>query len=299
MVDLNIFLFGNGWGAVAAYKSLVAKFPNIVVATNDDNLKSLAGLNAKMISFEDINNSLIIFAGYAPIVPASVLAKNTCINIHYSLLPKYRGYHPTVWALLNDEEYIGGTVHLMSEYVDDGDIIYQWKVENDRQKTSTDYMLYFNKHIEDNLGDVIEGFISGDIKPVPQDKSKASWVAKRNLQDCKIDFSKPIDWQRRFWRCLVPPYPEPFVEWKGKHLVVRNVSFKESPEISHLGRIVNIDNDGLWVKCKDGYIVIHEFIDTQNNEIFSLKNFKIGMFLDENMKLLRLIDGYVCEGTKS
>lgn len=59
--------------------------------------------------------------------------KNKIINIHYSLLPKYRGYHSTVWAIINDEKYLGLTIHEMSEYIDDGDIIYQYKVENDKK----------------------------------------------------------------------------------------------------------------------------------------------------------------------
>lgn len=290
MLKKSLFLFGRGWGAIAAYKSLIKKFPTLTVVTNDENLNYLAGDNSKEVNLESIIGAVIIFDAYYPIVPKNVLDNNICINVHYSLLPRYRGIHPTVWALLNDEDYLGGTVHLMTEYIDDGDIIYQWKVANDRIRTSADYMRYHNKHMEDNLGDIIEKFLRSEIQPVPQDKEKASWVPRRNLQDCKIDFSLPLSWQERFWRCLVPPYPEPYIEWEGERLVAKVVSFKYSSEISHIGRIVNIDNEGIWVKCKDGYIIIHKLIDTNNSE-YPLKRFRIGMYLDNNLKHTRQLGG--------
>lgn len=54
---------------------------------------------------------LVITAGYKPLIPQEVIEKSKIINIHYSLLPKYRGLHSIIWALLNGEEYVGYSIH--------------------------------------------------------------------------------------------------------------------------------------------------------------------------------------------
>ena len=107
----RIILIGDGWGAISAFKSL-QKLPNhIIVLTDDEDI--LAEKPDRITNLDGLKNELLIFAGYKPIVPIDILDNNTCINIHYSLLPTYRGLHSTVWAILNDEPKLGLTIHLM------------------------------------------------------------------------------------------------------------------------------------------------------------------------------------------
>lgn len=267
----NLIILGSGWGYEAARKSMLRKFSNLKTA-EDLNLQ----VNSKgNYILDPLKNNVIIFAGYKPIVPNNVLLNNNCINIHYSLLPAYRGLHSVVWAILNDEDYLGLTIHQMSEYIDDGDIIHQFSLINDRVKTSSEYMGLLNDYIYCNLGDIISRYIKEQITPIPQNKKFASWVGRRNLDDCKIDFEKPISFQKRFFRALTKPYPLPWVSSKGKKYIATQVDFYENKTKCHNGRILNIDNEGIWVKCLDGYIIFREMRDESNN-IIDLNRFHIG-----------------------
>ena len=278
----RIILLGDGWGAIAVYKGLSDFFLPVFVQTNDEELRSMAN---RLIShsLSQYSGELLLFVGYKPIVPEEVLKRNTCINIHYSLLPAYRGMHSTVWAILNDESYLGATIHVMSPYIDDGPIIYQYKVENDFKSTSCDYMTMFNKKMMEVISGILSDYINGCIIPTEQDKSKASWVGKRNDKDCQIDFTKPISYQKAFFRALVSPYPLPFIVYKGMKYIVTKVAFHPSNVVTHIGRILNIDADGLWVKVSDGYMIIKELVGESGAAIDVCREFKIGQYLNDSL----------------
>ena len=275
----RIVVFGDGWGAVAVLKGLKNFSLPVYVVSNDEDVLQLTEHTAE-VDLSVYDNELLLFAGYKPIVPNAVLEKNCCVNIHCSLLPAFRGLHSTVWAILNDEDYLGASIHLMNEYIDDGDILYQYKVANDRVSTSRQYMEMFNEKISEVVADVLTRFINGSLVPQKQDKSKASWVGKRNEKDCMIDFSKPIVYQKAFFRALVDPYPLPYIIHKGNKYEVTKVGFHPSSIETHIGRILNIDNEGLWVKCADGYVVLEELRD-ENDNLTSLTRFRIGQYVNK------------------
>lgn len=274
----RIVVFGDGWGAVAVMKGLKNFTLPVYAASNDEEVLALTE-RAADANLDIYENELLLFAGYKPIVPKKVLDANCCVNIHYSLLPKYRGMHSTVWAILNDEPILGGTIHLMSEYIDDGDILFQFPVANDRKSTSRQYMETFNHIVEENVADVLTRFIDGTLVPQPQDKSQASWVGKRNEKDCMIDFAKPLSYQKAFFRALVDPYPLPYVMHKGNKYVVTKVKYHPSNVLTHIGRILNIDDEGLWVKCKDGYLVLQE-LRNEDNQVIQFSMFRIGQYFN-------------------
>ena len=263
----TIFIVGEGWGNECAKIGLGRRFSKVIPVTG-----------CVGVELNDLRGETIVFAGYKPIVPNDVLSVNTCINVHYSLLPKYRGFHSTVWAILNDEDELGLSVHLMSKFIDDGPIIHQYRVENDRIKTSCEYMELFNEYIADNLGRIIEDYLCSRTQLICNNKNEATWVGKRNHDDCKIDFNRDLDYLQRFFRALVAPYPLPYILYKGDELIVTQVGFYKVNVETHVGRILNIDDDGLWVKVKDGYLIIKEMRDSSNN-IVPYDKFKIGYFL--------------------
>lgn len=275
----RIIVIGDGWGAVAVLKGLKNFILPVYAVSNDEDVLAIAEWTADA-DLALYHAELLLFAGYKPIVPKEVLNTNCCINIHYSLLPQYRGLHSTVWAILNDEPELGGTIHLMNEYIDDGDILYQFRVMNDRIGTSRQYMETFNKIVEENIADVITRFINGTLTPQPQNKKYASWVGKRNEKDCMLDCTKPIAYQKAFFRALVSPYPLPYIIHKEQKYVVTKVSFHPSPIQTHIGRILNIDNEGIWVKIADGYMVLQE-LRNEENEIIPYSIFRIGQYVNK------------------
>lgn len=276
-MNRDVVLLGDGWGAEAAFKGLISSFPNMKVITEDLTICPDSYLmDGDLLTFQD---KVLIFAGYKPIVPYCVLQRNLCVNIHYSLLPKYRGLHSTVWAILNDEPELGLTVHEMSRFLDDGPIIHQYKVANDFITTSREYMEQFNLYIEKELGTIIRDYLSGKFFPVQQDKKQATWVGRRKKEDCLIDFNRPISYQKAFFRALVLPYPRPFIRYKGIEYTVTKVAYHKVDLDTHIGRILNIDEDGLWVKCKDGYMILQELLDRKEH-VIPFDTFRIGVFLN-------------------
>lgn len=275
--NFNIIVAGDGWGAVAAIKS-IKNYYNCFILSNDEDVIQLVDSYRKISRFDEINYDLVVCAGYKPVIPAFEAESGKFINIHYSLLPEYRGLHSTVWAIINNEPYLGLTVHLINQYIDDGDIIVQYRIKNDYISTSAFYMTLFNKYIEDNLFTIIDDFIDGKITTIKQDKQNASWVGKRTLKDCQIDFNKPISYQKAFFRALVTPYPKPYFVLKGEKYEVISVGFQSKKIDTHIGRILNIDNEGIWVKILDGYIIFKSLIDSNGIEINN-EFFKVGSFL--------------------
>lgn len=277
----KVLLAGKGWGAISALKSL-AEHPHLdnYVLSDDSALLSIVPESNWALSFEG-DYDIIICAGWLKQIPLEIIKDNNIINIHYSLLPKYRGLHSVVWALLNDEPEFGFSIHKMNEYFDDGAILYQYRVANDFQSTSVWYMEHFNQQVERILADVVLKYIKGLIEPIEQNKSEASWVGKRTHNDCRIDFQKGIQYQRAFFRALVEPYPLPYFKYKCKIYEVQSCAFHPSEVITHCGRVLNVDNEGLWVSCNGGYLVFENLIDFDSKCSTDINKFKIGVFLDD------------------
>ncbi|MDF3079278.1 MAG: hypothetical protein K0S09_3167 [Sphingobacteriaceae bacterium] len=289
---MEIGIAGSGWGFWAAANSLTRNFNAIEVFNADEpELLHAYQLQHPEITFRvvgDISNFLsrnIICAGLRNIIPNSLLSVKTFINIHYSLLPDYRGLHSTVWAILNNEKFLGYTVHLINEFIDDGPIIYQHRVANDFSSTSKYYMELFNKHVEENLGNLINRFLNQQITPEPQDKRKASWVGKRNLHDCQISFNSTSEELKAFFRALSEPYPTPYFVKNKKLFFPRKASFQKSRVKTHIGRVLNIDSEGVWIKIQDGYIILDE-IQAEDGQVIANDTFKLGTRLDDSNKTI-------------
>ncbi len=114
--SFRVCLAGNGWGAVSALKGLLSEYKNIQVVSNDEDVVMLAQKNGFRVTnnLYEVNADLFVCAGYTEIIKERFVSSNKILNIHYSLLPKYRGLHSTVWAILNGDDKLGLSVHLMT-----------------------------------------------------------------------------------------------------------------------------------------------------------------------------------------
>lgn len=276
----HICLAGDGWGAVSALLSLQAIYAKLSVVSNDSDVLSLIRKEDVVIGdFSEASFDLVICAGYKPFVKKEVLGKQKVINIHYSLLPQYRGMHSTVWAIINGESRLGLTIHEMNEFMDDGDIVKQHEIKYVRQ-TSCDIMDACNVFIQNNLGNIVEDYLQDKIMVKPQNKKDATWVCKRNLKDCVVDFNQSVESTDNLFRALVAPYPLPMLEVKSDLYEITEHSLFERNYMMTNGRVVNIDAEGAWIKISDGLLVVKTLrlfqgdVDTAAQELL-----KIGMRL--------------------
>lgn len=276
---MNICLAGDGWGAIAALKSLQREYASVSVASDDAGVLTLLRDDDLAVQgFQSAAFDLVICAGYRSFVPSSVLQKQRIINIHYSLLPKYRGMHSTVWAILNGEEKLGLTIHMMNENMDDGDIIQQYEIDYTGQNAA-EIMIACNEYVELHLGDIVRDFLSGTLMPIPQIRAKATWVAKRNMNDCLIDFNWSCTFMRRFFKALVKPYPIPMIMVKGKMFGVAQADIIDRNYFMTPGRVVNIDVDGVYIKLQDGLLLIKSLIDDSGMSIDPRSMLRLGQRL--------------------
>ena len=151
------------------------------------------------------------------------------INIHFSLLPKYRGAVPIQMAILNGDEYAGITIIRMSRELDGGNILAQFKEEIKKDDTNITLRKRLVKKTTEVLPEVLKKWISGNIHEQVQDESKATYCYKENIskEKAKIDFKKHTAEQiERMVRAFVP-WPVAWVVINGKKAKIFDVKINE------------------------------------------------------------------------
>ena len=273
----SIVFIGSGHGGVVALKSLQSCFKKIEVISKDKDILSILRKDDITVnSLYDTQTDLVVCAGYKSIISEDILLKKTVINTHPSLLPKYRGMHGLVWAMLNYEEELGFTIHLVNKYIDDGDILEQFKIRYNNQ-TSKEIMDIFDNYIEKNLARVVTDFINHKITPTPQDRSKATWVAKRDIEDCVIDFNYDNRYIDMLFKVLVRPYPLPIIKNGDKKYEINGYTLITRDYRANIGQVVNIEDRKVYIKVKEGLLIIEKLIDYDTKEPISASDiFKIG-----------------------
>lgn len=263
----NIFFIGNGHGGRSALKGLQKRFEKIGILSKDDRLRRLARKGDFLYhDLCDITEKFGVMAGNLEILPSEFILNHTTLNIHYSLLPHLRGLHSVAWAILNGDTEIGWTVHKVEERIDAGPIYYQKKIIYNRY-SSTEIMSIFDAQVEEKIGEIVQSILDGKKCPRLQNEANATWVAKRNLDDCLIDFEQSTEYLNRFFLALVRPYPLPSILIKNTKFEVSQMKLIKRKYCCTNGRVVNIDNDGVYIKCSDGLLIISEILDHEYRAI--------------------------------
>ena len=142
---------------------------------------------------KQFNADYIIVAAYGKILPKAVLdlPKKACINVHGSLLPKYRGAAPIQWAVLNGEKTTGVTTMLMGEELDTGDILLKKEVAIGEDETAAELFKRLAQCGSDLLIETLNRF--DEIVPQKQDEALATYSPMINRSLCPIDWSRPAN----------------------------------------------------------------------------------------------------------
>ena len=285
---MKILYLGCGHASIQAFDNILKNKINVaglVLSNVPSNIpsedsscenikKSALEFNIKIYSHKELINAieevkpeLIVVNNYIDIIPSEVVNSYRCINVHYALLPQYRGLHATQWALINCEKEVGFTIYFMTDGIDDGDILYQEKITvNDEDDINSIYSKLNNQSAE-ALPKVIEKIRLNTYNAVPQNENNATYVQRRYPSDGLINWNSSSLEIFNLIRVLVSPYPGAYTYYKNKKLIIWNASLYKSPSYKEIpGRIVKIENDGILVKTKDGVLKI-EKIQYFDNEI--------------------------------
>ncbi|MHC2994859.1 MAG: methionyl-tRNA formyltransferase [Candidatus Atribacteria bacterium] len=211
---------------------------------------------------KEFNPDLILVVAYGQILSKDILniPWMGCVNIHASLLPKYRGASPINWTIINGEEESGITFIFMNEKVDAGDIIYQQKITIFPDETYGE----LNKRLSNVSAGIINKLLkeikNGKIKRIPQEKQLATYTKKMSKEDGEIIWSNKGEKIYNLIRGTTP-YPGAFTYYKGKKLKVTMARFlynyqnELKLDFATAGEVVKIEKDGIFISTGDKGII--------------------------------------------
>lgn len=202
---------------------------------------------------------IIAVVAYGKLLPNEMLdyPKYGCINIHGSVLPKYRGSAPIQWNVLCGDPVAGVTSMYIEEEMDAGDIIDVRTTEVGEDETAGELFSRLMVMGGALLCDTLEKIRAGTAKAVHQDREKVTYAPPLSKQDA------PIDWRRtaREIQCHVNglnPWPVATAELNGHVFKVYKVARQENGANVPVGTILSADKNGIAVRCADGAVVIKE-----------------------------------------
>ena len=215
---------------------------------------------------------LIVVAAYGQILKREVLEipKWGCINVHASLLPRYRGADPIRWMLLRGEKEAGVSIMLMDEGMDTGPILGQKALPIEVEDNYGSLTKKLGQIGGQELLRVIPVWVSGGIKPTPQSEEEASYAPKIKKEMLRISWAKPaleiINQVRAF-----APTPGAFCYFRGRKVKVLKIRLEEdtTQSIQKPGTIVDIRKEGIVVSALDKNLLVERLHPESKKPLYS------------------------------
>jgi methionyl-tRNA formyltransferase len=228
---------------------------------------------------EEVNRmspDLIVVAAYGRMLTRELLdlPPHGCINVHASLLPKYRGAAPIQWAIVNGERRTGVTVMKMDEGMDTGDILLTQEVgitDTDTAQSLHDKLAQVGAGLVINALDGVE---RGTIRPAPQENSMASYAPPLKKEDGLIDWSRAA---REIYNRIrgLDPWPGAFTYLRGSRLKVFSGEVIDEEVRDRPGKVVQSEPEGVKVSTGTGFLVIEE-VQLEGRKRMPIREFLIG-----------------------
>lgn len=250
-------------------KSAIKIFIEKYNLENNKNIPILQPEKLKEIKeeLENMKPDLIIVIAYGKILAPSILdiPKYGCINVHASLLPKYRGSACIPAPILNGDEKSGITIMKMDAGMDTGNIIKQVEINLDKNETSPSLMEKIKMATAENLSEIIYKYIQGELQEVPQKNEEAVYVKMTKKEDGHLNFNKDsaevIERKVRAYQ----PWPGTYAYIEKDDLLKKKILFKilrvdnsfiDTDDIE-VGKLF-LSGNNLAVKCSNKAIIIKE-----------------------------------------
>ncbi|MGI6108112.1 MAG: methionyl-tRNA formyltransferase [Lachnospiraceae bacterium] len=235
---------------------------------------------------------VIAVAAFGQLLPKRILSlpRYGCVNVHPSLLPKYRGPSPIPWAIRNRDKVTGVTIMQMSPGMDEGDILLQKEIAIDPEETADSLFLKAEAVGGPLLLEALDRIEAGTITPVPQDGSLSSYSHKIEKEDGKVDWNQPAEELEAFVRALTSA-PGAWTKLDGKIVKLWKVravpagSGRQMPEGTPCGTVVKVEKNSFDVLCAEGSLRVLEL------QLQGRKRMDSGAFLRGS----RLTEGTVFE----
>lgn len=233
----------------------------------------------------EINPDVIVVVAYGQILPESILniPKYGCINVHGSLLPKYRGAAPIQWAVLDGEEKTGITTMYMEKGLDTGDMIDKAEIVLDPKETAGtlhDKLMEIGANL---LLETLEKLENETAVRIKQNDSESCYASMLTKEMGQIDFSKSA----REIECLIRgmnPWPSAYTSLNGKTLKVWEAEVLTENLGEEPGTVIDVTKDAIVVACKEGALKLLE-IQMAGKKRMKVSAFLLGYQVEKGMKL--------------
>jgi len=210
-------------------------------------------------TLNDWNPQIIVVVAFGRILPATILdlAPHGCVNVHYSLLPKYRGAAPAAWTIINGEEKGGVTTMRLEQKMDAGPIYLQEEIAVAPDETTASLQDKLTPVGARLLLETIRRLKDGTLAPRTQDEAKATFAPMIKKEDGLIDWSRSAAEIERRVRGFTP-WPSAYTHLRGKLMKVHRAKVIATTERGNPGEIIRADGNGFWVATGSGALSLEE-----------------------------------------
>ena len=212
-----------------------------------------------LATLNDWNPQIIVVVAFGRILPATILdlAPHGCLNVHYSLLPKYRGAAPAAWTIINGEEKGGVTTMRLEQKMDAGPIYLQEEIAVAPDETTASLQDKLTPVGARLLLETIRRLKDGTLAPRTQDEAKATFAPMIKKEDGLIDWSRSAAEIERRVRGFTP-WPSAYTHLRGKLIKVHRAKVIATTERGNPGEIIRADGNGFWVATGSGALSLEE-----------------------------------------
>lgn len=230
-----------------------------------------------------LSPDVIVVAAFGQIIPKTLLdiPKFGNVNVHASLLPKYRGAAPVHYALFSGETVTGVTTMLMDPGLDTGPILLQKKVEVSQEDNEGTLEVRLAETGASLLLETLDGLERGNITPKPQDDSMATYAPSVKKEECVIRWEEDaINISNRVRGCT--PRPGAYALWNGSSLKVWSCRvFKDMESSSEPGAVMSVGAEGIFVQTGNGVVMLTE-VQPENKKRMQAADFARGYHIEKN-----------------
>jgi methionyl-tRNA formyltransferase len=245
---------------VGRKKVLTPSPVKIVANENDILVLQPEKIGTITLEVQNLKPDFMVTCAYGQFVPQKILDlfKN-CINVHGSLLPKYRGGSPIQYSIMNGDEISGISLMKMIKQMDAGEVYVQEEIKIESSDNSGSLFLKMTSLGQSMIKKYLSKILSGEIKGKPQDESQVTFAYNKVGEQEKIDWSKSNFEIHNFIRAMTPR-PIPFTTFNDERWKIGSskISEKKVDNTVTPGTIVEKNNEGVFVKTGNGVLQILE-----------------------------------------
>lgn len=204
---------------------------------------------------------IMVVVAFGQILPKEILEMTPygCVNVHASLLPKYRGAAPIQWSIIDGEAVTGVTTQQMNEGIDTGDILMKAEISMGEKETGGSLHDKLAEAGAKLCVETLEGLQKGEITPIPQGESPTPYAKMLDKQLGNIDWTKSAVEIERLIRGL-SPWPSAYTNWNDKVMKIWDAKVSTDCASSEQvpGTIINVDKQSFAVQTGEGILEIRE-----------------------------------------